>query len=925
LFSKTPAEDFSLLRTTLLCLFSAALLLAQNPTGTIAGTVLDSQTGRPIPGANILLNGQQAGNQKADADGRFQLIVSPGTYVLTFQAENYTDVKVEEVVVTAGETAEASTVMANKSVVTTIEVNEKITGVGANAEAMLTERKLSASVSDSIGKEEISNSASSNAAGALEKVTGVSVVGDGFVYVRGLGERYSSTMMNGAVLPTTEPEKRVVSLDLFPSGLIENIKILKTYTPDLPGEFAGGLVQMQTIEFPNQKMFQVSTKAGFNTATTFDRFQTSPGGASDYFGFGSGNRAIPATIPADSRIITGRFTPAQLQSFGQSFSNVWQPTTNSSQRPNMDFSAVGGGTFKRFGIVGALSFGNSAQTLAEKQRYYRQGGTGPITFTDYPDFNDYTETAKLGAVLNVAVRLDQNNKLVFRNTLTHEADKAARNFTGYDGGVDGVINSERLHYVRRLLFSTSVEGDHAVPSWKGSVFKWQLTYSKSARNEPDLREVIRGQLPDGKFTFSALGSSGIRFFSDMNDKIYEPQADHTIPFFKGKVSGVVKSGFRATIRSRDFTARRFRFIPQSSTTLDFGLPSDQLFAAANIRPNGFQITEFTRGTDTYDATMDIYAGYSMVDLAIGPKWRIVGGVRVEKAKLNVVTVDNLIPNAAPATANLENTDPTPGVNVIYQLDPRSNLRFSYSRTVSRPDFRELSPFDFNNVLGGFVVQGNPNLKRATVNNYDARWESFLGGSQIIAVSFFVKNFTNPIEQTILPSNDLRQTFVNAAGAKNFGLELEFRKNLDSLNKRLKGFSVTTNFTFVDSNIDISPANSGVVTSTSRPLLGQSRYIMNAIGEWKRPSWHSQARFYSNYVSRRVSGVGTFGLPDIYQEGNTFLDFVYQYSFKENSRVALRFDAENLADNKYRWTQGDLPQRQYQTGRTFQVGLTYSFF
>ena len=908
-----------------LFLLSAAVCCAQATNGTIAGSVLDSQTGRPIPGVAVLLNGQQASGQKAGTDGQFTLTVSPGTYTLTFSAENYSDVKVDEVIVKAGEVTEASTVMANKSVVTSIDVTEKATSVGATAEAMLSERKLSGSVSDSIGKEELSNSASSNAAGALEKVTGISVVGDGFVYVRGLGERYSSTMMNGAMLPTTEPEKRVVSLDLFPSGLVENIKVLKTYTPDLPGEFAGGLVQMQTIDFPAQRMFQVNTKAGFNSRTTGNPFQSYNGGGNDFFGFGSGSRALPAQIPADSRIIPGRYTAAQLQSFGQSFANTWEPATNASQRPAGDFSAVGGGTFKRIGIVGALSFSNVAQTLREKQRYYRQGGDGPITFTDYPNFNDFTETAKLGAVFNAAIRLTDQNKIVFRNTLTHEADKGTRSFTGYDGGVDGVISSERLHYVERSLFATSVEGEHARPQWHGSVFKWQLTYSRSRRNEPDLREVFRGQLPNGSFSFAALGSSGVRFFSDMKDEIYEPQADHTIPFFKGRVSGIIKTGFRATIRHRDFGARRFRYIPQSSTTLNFLLPSEQLFAASNIRPNGFQLTEFTRGTDKYSADLDIYAGYSMVDMAIGPKWRIVGGVRVEKADMNVVTVDNLVPNAKPATARLQNTDPTPGVNVIYQLDPRQNLRFSYSRTVSRPDFRELSPFDFNNVLGGFVVQGNPNLLRAIVNNYDARWESFLGGSQIIAVSFFVKQFTNPIEQTILPSNDLRQTFVNAAGAKNFGLEFEYRKNLASLHRKLRDFSVTSNFTFVDSNIDIKPENAGVVTSASRPLLGQSRYIYNVTGEWRRPAWHSQARFYSNYVSRRISGVGTFGLPDIYQEGNTFLDFVYQYSFKENGKWALRFDAENLADNKYRWTQANLPQREYQTGRTFQVGLSYSFF
>ncbi len=906
-------------------LLSAALCFAQSPTGTITGTVLDAQTGRPIPGATVLLNGQQAANQKADLDGHFTLSVTPGTYTLTYQADNYTEVKVDQVIVKAGEVTEASTVMANKAMVTTVDVVEKATAIGATAEAMLTERKLAASVSDSLGKEELSQSASSNAAGALEKVTGVSVVGDGFVYVRGLGERYSSTMMNGAVLPTTEPEKRVVSLDLFPSGLIENIKILKTYTPDLPAEFAGGLVQLQTIEFPVQRIFQINTKAGFNSRTTFSPFQTYSGGGRDYFGFGSGSRGIPAAIPANARLFPGRFTAAEFQQFGQAFANTWQPANNSSQRPNQDFSAVGGGTFKRLGIVGALSFSNGSQTLREKQRYYRQGGDAPVTFTDYPDFNDFTETAKIRAVFNAALRLNNTNKIVFRNTLTHEADKGARSFTGYDGGVDSTLFSERLHYVQRSMFSSSVEGEHAVPSWHGSIFKWQMTYSKSRRNEPDLREVFRGQLPNGNFSFAALGSSGIRFFSDMKDRIYEPQADHTLPFFKGRVSGVIKTGVRATIRHRDFNARRFRFIPQSSSTLNFLLPSDQLFAASNIRPNGFQITEFTRGTDTYAADLDIFAAYSMVDLALGAKWRIVGGMRVEKADMNVVTVDNLVPNARPATARLRNTDPTPGVNVIYQINPRQNLRLSYARTVSRPDFRELSPFDFNNVLGGFVVQGNPNLVRATVNNYDVRWESFLGGNQILALSFFAKQFANPIEQTILPSNDLRQTFVNAQGAKNFGFEVEYRKNLVSLHKSLKDFSISSNLTLVDSNIAIKPENAGVVTSQSRPLLGQSRYIFNVITEWRRPALRSQARFYSNYVSRRIAGVGTFGLPDIYQEGNTMLDFVYQYQFKEGGKLALRFDAENLADNNYRWTQGGLPQRQYQTGRTFQIGLSYSIF
>jgi outer membrane receptor protein involved in Fe transport len=693
----------------------------------------------------------------------------------------------------------------------------------------------------------------------------------------------------------------------------------------MPAEFAGGLVQMQTIDFPSTRTFTVAMKSGFNHATTFGRFLTYPGGGRDFFGFDDGTRAAPSVIPGDQRLIPGRFTPAQLQTLGRSFSNIWEPTGTGSQRPNLDWTASGGGTWGRLGLVGALSFGNRAQTQKELQRYIRQGLDSPFVFTNYPDFREYFETARLGGVLNAAVRLSPNHKVLFRNTLTRDAEKSAREFLGYDGGLDSNISAQRLRFVERTLLSTGVEGDHSLVKLRNSVFHWQFTYARSSRGEPDLREVFRSLLPDGRYSFSAIGSSAVRFFSDLSDRILEPQADFSVPFFRGKVSGLWKSGYRATIRNRDFQARRFRFIPQRITTLNLFAPSNQLLAPENIRPDGFQITEFTRGTDTYDAMLDIHAGYSMVDLALGGKLRIVTGLRVEDAFQRVNTIDNLVPGARPIVATLQNRDPIPSVNVIYSLTDKSNLRASYSRTLSRPDFRELSPFDFNNTLGGFVTQGNPDLKRASIHNFDGRWESFAGGNQVIAASFFFKDFTNPIEQTILPANDLRQTFVNAAGARNFGFELEFRRSLGSLTRRLSEFAVSSNFTFVDSNIRIAPRDASLLTSKSRPLLGQSRYIGNAVLEWARPRWHSNSRFYWNHVSRRISDVGTFGVPDIYQAGNNFIDFVYQYTFDEKAKWSLRMEAENLANNHYHWTQGEFLQRSYRLGRTLQVGLTYQIF
>ncbi|MBC7928795.1 MAG: TonB-dependent receptor, partial [Bryobacteraceae bacterium] len=888
----------------LLSRLGAALLLVasfgfgQSPTGTITGSILDSQTGRPIASATVALNGQTSDKNVSDADGRFTILVSEGTYTLTITAANYSDVTLTDVAVKTGETTEASTVMANKSLVTTIEVTEKATAVGATAEAMLQERKLSAVVSDSLSRQELTSGASSDAAGALEKVTGVSVVGEGFVFVRGLGERYSSTQLNGALIPTTEPEKRVVPLDLFPAAMIENIRILKTYSPDLPAEFSGGLVQLQTVDFPTQRIFNMSMKSGFNTRTTFDQFKGYSGGSFDYFGFDDGTRAIPQAIPRDRIIIPGIFGPAELQTLGRSFENNWEPINTESMRPAFDWSAVGGGTFGRLGIVGAFSFSNRPQFQSELQRYLRQGAGSPIIFTEYPDYREYSQQARMGAVLNASVRLTPNDKIMLRTTFTHDTEKTSREFSGFDGGVGSDIQAQRLRYIERSLLSTGMEGDHSIPKWKNSVIHWQFTYSNSKRDEPDLREVFRSLLPDGRYIFAGLGSSGIRFFSNLDDRIYEPQVDYSIPFFKGSISGLFKVGFRATLRNRDFAARRFRYIPQQLSTLNLFAPSNVLFSRDNIRPTGFQLIEFTRGTDTYTADLNVFAGYGMVDLGLGPRWRIVAGVRIEDADQSVTTINNLVPGAQPVFASLTNRDPAPAVNLIYALTSRQNFRLSYSRTLSRPDFRELSPFDFNNTLGGFVTQGNPNLVRATISNYDARWEWFTGGSQLFAASVFAKTFNNPIEQTILPANDLRQTFVNAQGAQNIGIELEMRKNLGAFAKRLRDFSLVSNFTFVDSNIDIRPEDAQLLTTQSRPLLGQSRYIFNVIAEFAKPKWRSDARFYTNYVSRRITDVGTFGVPDIYQEGNTILDFVYQYALSEKNKWVLRFEAENLTDNTY---------------------------
>lgn len=907
---------------------SAAALLAQSETGTVTGQVFDASNGQPIRGVQIEINGQSSPDMVTDTDGRFTLKVSPGAYKLRFTSDRYTETTVDEVQVTAGQVTEASTVMQVKGAVTTVDVVEKVGALASTAEAMLTERKLAQVVSDGLSAEEIKNSPASDAAGAVEKVTGVSIVDNGYVYVRGLGERYSSTMLNNAMIPTTEPERRVVPLDLFPANLIESIKVLKTYSADLPGEFSGGLVQMQTVEFPPAKSLRVSMSYGFNSLSTFNRFGNYPGGGLDWAGFDDGARGLPSIIPNDQRLFVGNFTPEQFQQFGRAFANNYEIKPIDSMRPTQTYSVSGGNTFGRVGLVGAVTFSNSPQRIPQIQRFLVNSGGGQAQiFSDFNTFEVNSQGVRLGAVLNASVRLTPNNKIIFRNTLTRDSEKEARLLEGLNGAQGNIVQDQRLRWVERGLLSTGIEGDHAVSSWGNSVFHWQFTYSTSKRDEPDLREVIYGLNPDtNRYTFLNLPESGMRFFSNLNDKIYEPQADWSKPFFAGSISGIFKVGFRSTIRRRDFEGRRFRYLPVRASTLDFNQPPNVLFGPDNIRPDGFVIREITRGTDTYDASMDIYGGYALVDLALGPRWRLVSGLRYEDANITVTTIDPLIPGGIPSIANLSNRDPLPSVNLIYALTPRQNIRAGFGRTVNRPDFRELSPFEFTNVVGGYSTTGNPDLQRASINNYDVRWEWFTGGNQVIAASYFYKRFTDPIEQIYVPTaSELRQSFLNVAGANNQGVELELRKNMSAISKKLSDFAVQSNFTFVDSQVEIPVDRFPQLTSRERPMVGQSRYIVNVIAEWLKPAWRSNMRFYVNSVSRRLTDVGTFQLPDVYQERTTFLDLVYKFTPVKEGKWNIRFSAENLTDNHYKYTQANFTVRDFRIGRTYTVGTSYEFF
>lgn len=919
----------------LLLTLLAAPAAAQNQ-GTVVGFAYDSATGNPLPQVSVEIAGPATFNVKTDTDGGFMLDVPVGTYAVTYSSARFLPAKVEGVEVVAGEVVDGSAVLSNEEVAVQVDVVADVGPQQATADTLLVERKLAEVVSDSISQEEIRGGTASDAAGALEKVTGVTVVNDQYVYVRGLGERYSATTLNNSMLATTEPERRVVPLDLFPANLIDNIKVLKTYSPDLPGEFSAGLVQIETTEFPTRPTLSVSYSLGFNSQTQGKSFLDYDGGGRDFWGFDDGTRDLPGAIPANTRVDRFNFSQDELQGLGRAFSTNWERTANDISRPSQSFNVVAGNTYGKLGLVGAVTFSNKVRSIFDQDRIFYQPNPlvaagdpngGPPLPENIFKYDESTMGARLGAIFNASYRINEANKLSVRNFLSRDSDNETRFYSGFhqDFGTD--VRNQRLRWIERQIVSTQFEGEHLFTGLGNSILNWQYAYSKADRDEPDLRENLY-LLNDrtGQYEFFDDSQSAFRMFNRLDETIHNPQISMQVPFFKSGITGSFKFGFNGSFRQRDFNSRRFRYaLRGSSRNFDLTARPDELFAPDNIRPGGFELNETTRITDSYDGSRDIFGYFGMVDLNFSQKVRVVAGLRIEDVDQDVVTFDQFNPEQNVQPAPFNKVSYLPSVNLTYLLSPKQNLRFGFSQTVSRPDFRELALFDFLDIVGGRQTVGNPNLVQTDIRNFDVRWEYFPGANQLIAASFFYKTFDNPIEQVIRATVGLLTSFDNADGAENFGFELEFRRSLDFLGPKGRQFAVSSNFTFVDSNIDLQDVQDVVITTRERPMQGQSRYVANGIFEWTRPDLRSTARFYTNYFSRRITDVGSFGLPDVYQESVMTLDAVYELSLKEDGKWKMRFSAENLNNPKWDWTQGGLTFQRYHLGRTYSIGTSYQIF
>lgn len=895
--------------------------------GKVVGLVVNLSTGDALSNATIEVVGVGK-TVTTDLDGNFTLDLEPGTYKLRAQLNNFLETY-KEITVVASELTTVDLVLTQEGAGEVIEVISNSTN---SAISILEERRAGSAISDLVSRAEISKDSSSEAAGVLQKVPGVSVVGNKFVYVRGLGDRYSNTVLNDAQMPTPQPDRRVVPLDQVPAELIQSLRVLKSFTPDQPGEFAGGLVKIDTLEFPKRSSLKISSSFSGNTQTTFQNFLTYPGSRLDFLGFGLGRRELPSFIPnrtirRGSALISG-FNSQELQDFGRSFENIWEPR-DSTASPNQSHSILASRQIGKLGLVANLTYGNSSQQLSEIRNFFRvatDSNGSPIIFapTRY-DYNSGTKNVRLGAIVNLAYKINNNNKILLKNFISNDATNESRVTYGFFDDRGSRIQGTRLKYVQTRISTFQLAGESLLTQLGNSVLNWRFTFSRATFDEPDLRESLyEFDQTLNKFVYFDTSQSGLRMFSKMRESVREPGFDFLKYFFTNKSTFSVKLGFSNVNRDRTFDSRRFRFLPRGFDGIDRTASPEVLYSKENISPNGFELNEDTRPTDFYVASQDITAGYILGDYTRG-KFRFIGGVRIERGKQEVRTLDAFSVAPVPVIAKLDNTDFLPSINGVYSFNSNFSIRTSYSQTVARPQFRELSPFEFTDITGGRATLGNSNLKRAKIRNYDIRAE-YLSGDSLLSVGFFYKNLINPIEIVVEPTTALRTSFRNVLGAVNKGLELEYRQNLGNLSSHLTNLSINTNYTFVSSNIRIGVQELSVVTSKERPLAGQSRHLLNTSLDYDLPKWQTSTRAIFNYTGARISDVGTFALPDIVEKGFPVLDLLASKRFGEkDGRWEIKFSAENVLDRLVRFKVLDQPFQVYRRGRNFSFGISYNFF
>jgi hypothetical protein len=893
--------------------------------GVIAGSVKDDKTGEPLLGANVGVVGANKLGGVTDLDGKYTIQDVPAglhslriTYVgyaqkvITGVAVGDTpvqmDIRLEPMSTEEGEAMRIEDMYV---------VAEKLR---TSATSMLADRQRAAVIGDGISAEQIRLSPDGNSSDALRRVTGLSIVDDKFVFVRGVTDRYNGTTLNGVVVTgtDTDADKKSFNFDLIPASLISSTVVLKTATPDQPGDFSGGLVQVNTLDFPDDFLAVANIETGYDKAASRTDVREALGGGSDWKAKDDGSRALPSGL--------------EKNALAQALPNTWG--TSGAESPlNQSYGLALGDRFNTGkGDIGFIASG-TYKTGFDVDDYHQEpyaitNGDSSLLFKS--DGTRYKQRFLWSGLMNVTYQPWSSHSLTLENNFTRSAEDKVTQASGLPNGEDlnDSTRTQTIEWDQRYLYLGQVRGTHQLPSLNQLEADWRVSYSTSEAEEPDRKYGVYTRAINGDYR---LGEN-YRTWSTLEEDARGFNFDLTYPIGESKV----KAGYLYSKRERAFDVDAYTTLTGSVSGANSGilfLPIDQVFGSENYGPQKLQFDRSTNFTGKYDGVFDLNAYYGMVDTPFriaGGNFFFAGGARVEDSKQ---VVNSPVSNAVGAeiqTASIDENDVLPSANLTYEVTSQTKLRLGYFASVNRPEFREMANVTYQDYDANQGVIGNPELERAQIENYDARLEWYPGMGEVLAAGYFYKDFTDAIEEQLLvsPSNYVR-TWFNSPRAKNYGYELEIRKNLGFLWSDLENLIVQGNYTHVDSEVEYTetkndPETNTPVTSTlQRTMQGQAPYTLNVGLIYAIPDIRLSTSLLYNRFGRRLDAVGDTRDYDVYEESRGVLDFALTEQFTEWMRLKFYIRDITADDVVYTFGQSGSTWERVQVGTTYAVSLSFN--
>ena len=951
----------------LVSIFQFVSFLALAQPGTLAGKVTDKKTSEGVIGATVLVTGTiQAA--PVNVDGSYSLPLEPGTYSITMTYVGYKPLTFPGVVITSGATTTLNGVM-EESATSLTEVT--VTGVKQTGTevALIQDLKKSEVVVSGMSNDQIVKTLDRDAAEVVKRIPGVTVQNNNFIVIRGLAERYNTVLLNDALTPSAEVDTRSFSFDILPSSTIDRVLIYKSGAPELPGEFGGGVVKVYTKNsvLENSTSFTIS---GWNRSTnTFQGgFLQSNHSSTDFLGFDNGQRSLPGQLSSLSpNEALNSQNLANLRQSGD-YRNEFLPRVVTS-RPDLRLSL---GLNRKFEIgsvyvsnVTSISYSNTQEQYDSKRQRYtydynKESKLAPEQRAEPSVLKDYVDTrslsaVRLGVIHNYQVRLNDHNRIEFRNFFNQYGTDEVVNRRLRD--IDNEIerNDYVLHYQSRSIYSGQLGGSHEVGAARNTAVTWAAGYNYVSRDEPDYRlmqqqrPLLRNQTGDANpAPYEVVLNAGVvnadsRYFSNLKENTYMASGQVEQRLSNGRDTLSVnqiklRAGFYAEEKSRDFDSRFFNYVPARNATFDNSIrqqPLSTIFSPENLDPvTGLTLREATGPNDSYKGTNRLLAGYVGTVIPFSDKFNLSGGVRVEYNRKRL--------ESGPDTPyNEERTFVLPSFNATYNFNDRSLLRAGGSLSVNRPEFREVAEYTYYDVNNDLFITGNKNLVTAKIYNADLRYEFYPTRSEMVSVGVFYKHFTNAIEQTTssVSGSALNLSYQNASKAYDVGAELEVRKSFVGLTESafLQRISLVANASLIRSRVELDTtlAQNKKFGLPARPLQGQSPYVVN-LGVFYQDTdakWQVSAQY--NVIGPRITFVGDlYQNPSIIELPRHVVDLAVTKGLGQH--VEVRAGVQNLLNQAVRQyydfdrngaingSENGKAFAEYKRGVYSTLGVTYRF-